>query len=81
MEEFHERVLNCLHLKTLVCRFDYHYGNKGLGDVHTLKKQDVFQVEVIEEVSSDDKKSVPQELKNCLHRETLKKPMSFRQSL
>ena len=56
IEDFHKRVLNCLHLKTLVCGFDYHYGNKGAGDVQSLKKQDRFQVEVIDEVSSEDKK-------------------------
>lgn len=77
VEEFHERVLNCLHLKTLVCGFDYHYGNKGLGDVHTLKKQDVFQVEVIEEVSSDDKKISSTRIEELLTSGNIEKANEF----
>lgn len=56
VEDFHERVLKALRIKTLVCGFDFHYGAFGRGDVHTLRNQEHFYVDVIEEVSSEHKK-------------------------
>lgn len=55
-EEFHEQVLSKLHLTTLVCGFDFHYANFGKGDVHTLRQQQAFFVDVVEEVSSKHQK-------------------------
>lgn len=55
-EDFHEQVLSKLHLSTLVCGFDFHYASFGKGDVHTLRKQQAFFVDVVEEVSSKHQK-------------------------
>ncbi|MEG0275080.1 MAG: bifunctional riboflavin kinase/FAD synthetase [Longicatena sp.] len=56
VEQFHERVLKPLHLKTLVCGYDFHYASKGQGSVDTLRSQTNFQIDVVEEVSSEHKK-------------------------
>lgn len=56
VEEFHERVLGKLNLDTLVCGYDFHYASKGSGSVETLRKQDCFALNVIEEVDNDHKK-------------------------
>lgn len=55
-EEFHHRVLEPLHLHTLVCGYDFHYASKGEGNTETLKAQNAFAVSVISEVSSEHKK-------------------------
>lgn len=55
-QAFHEQVLYPLHLHTLVCGYDFHYGQKGAGNCETLKQQSYFQVHVIDEVSSEHKK-------------------------
>lgn len=56
ISSFHEQILNPLHLHTLVCGYDFHYGAKGKGDVTSLKAQTQFAVEVIDEVSSNCQK-------------------------
>ena len=54
--QFHELVLNALHIKTLVCGFDFHYAYRGEGSIATLKSQDTFDVVVIDEIASNDEK-------------------------
>lgn len=56
VEDFHTRVLKPMHLHTLVCGYDFHYAHKGSGNVETLKTQQDFQVNVVEEVSSEHQK-------------------------
>lgn len=56
VEEFHTHVLNKLHLDTLVCGYDFHYARKGRGSVETLKQQDHFKLQVVEEVDNDHEK-------------------------
>lgn len=53
--QFHD-VLNHLHVKTLVCGFDFHYGYKNIGDVETLKEQTHFDVIVIESIQAEKEK-------------------------
>lgn len=56
VEEFHEQILSPLNLKTLVCGYDFHYAHLGQGNVDTLRAQTKFDVEVIDEVSSEESK-------------------------
>ena len=56
IEDFHEQVLNRLHLHTLVCGYDFHYAHRGSGSVESLKAQHVFGVQVIDEVESEHEK-------------------------
>lgn len=54
--EFHEQILKPLHLKTLVCGYDFHYAHLGSGSVATLQAQSDFEVVVIDEISLDKEK-------------------------
>lgn len=56
VEEFHQQILNPLQLKTLVCGYDFHYAHFGMGSVETLRKQDHFDVMVIDEISRNQEK-------------------------
>lgn len=56
VEEFHEQVLKPLHIKTLVCGFDFHYAYHGNGNINTLREQEYFRVDVVAEVSSEQQK-------------------------
>lgn len=47
--QFHD-LLNKLHVKTLVCGFDFHYGHFGLGNSKTLMEQEDFKVITCPEV-------------------------------
>ena len=40
-------------IKHVVCGFDFHFGKKGMGDVHVLQENKSFDVTVIEEYSED----------------------------
>lgn len=55
-EQFHELVLKPLNINTLVCGYDFHYAHRGEGNVKTLLKQSYFNVEVIDEIASEDEK-------------------------
>lgn len=46
-----EQLLSKLNIKTCICGFDYSYGYKGKGNVHTLKQQNDFNVIVVDEVT------------------------------
>lgn len=54
-DEFH-RLIQRLNIQDLICGYDYTYGAKGAGNVQTLQQQDLFEVEVVEEISEDEKK-------------------------
>lgn len=54
-DEFHQ-VLNSMHVKTLVCGFDFKYGYKNSGNTQSLLDQDFFDVQVIESVNDSNKK-------------------------
>ena len=51
-----EKMLSNLNIKTLICGFDYSYGYKGSGNIHTLKKQTYFDVIEVEAVKYNDEK-------------------------
>lgn len=55
VDAFHY-VLHQMRVEALVCGFDFHYGNKNVGDVHSLKKQPYFSVEVVDCVHAKDQK-------------------------
>ncbi len=57
-EDFRKNFLYRLHLKTLVCGFDFRYGYQGKGNATVLKEaQDrPFEVRVISEISEDGQK-------------------------
>ena len=54
-DQFHD-VLQQMNIDTLVCGFDYRYGCKNAGNVETLKKQNLFDVVVVESINEDNKK-------------------------
>ncbi len=56
VEEFHHRILHALHVKTLVCGYDFHYGIRGSGSVETLREQSQFRTEVIEQICDSNQK-------------------------
>ncbi len=56
IQHFHKEILFPLHIKTLICGYDFHYAHNGKGNVQTLKQQTVFDVEVIEEISVQGEK-------------------------
>lgn len=55
-EQFHELVLKPLNIDTLVCGYDFHYAHRGEGNTKTLLEQAYFNVEVIDEIASEDEK-------------------------
>lgn len=66
VDAFHDLILNPLNIHTLVCGYDFHYGNKGKGNIDTLKAQDDFKVEVIKQISSEDEKISSTRIEKCL---------------
>lgn len=77
VEEFHERVLRALHIKTLVCGYDFHYGYHGLGDVDSLMEQHHFQVDVVKEVSSEHKKISSSRIEELIEEGNVEKAALF----
>lgn len=55
IDEFHS-LLSKMNVKSLVCGFDFRYASKNSGDIHTLKKQNQFTVDVIDSVNLEDEK-------------------------
>lgn len=51
-----EKLLYDMNIKTCICGFDYSYGYKGKGNVHTLKQQNNFDVIVVDEVTFKNEK-------------------------
>ena len=49
-DDFMNRYLYNLSIKHVVCGFDFRFGHKNSGDIHTLMKSDLFEVSVIDEV-------------------------------
>lgn len=47
--EFHD-LLHSLKVEKLICGFDFQYGTKNSGNIHTLKNQDFFDVHVVDSV-------------------------------
>ncbi len=68
VDDFHHFVLEPLNVHTLVCGFDFHYGNKGMGNVETLKQQDVFRVEVVQPIQQNDLKISSTRIEECLRK-------------
>ena len=53
---FHQEILNPLQVQTLICGHDFHYANKGEGNIATLKDQSKFKVIVVDEVCIQEEK-------------------------
>ena len=51
-----EMMLSKLNVQSLICGFDYSYGYKGSGNIHTLKQQTLFNVIEVESVKFDNEK-------------------------
>lgn len=51
-----EKMLSDMHVKCLVCGFDYTYGKFGKGNVQTLKKQQLFDIVEVNEVLYENEK-------------------------
>lgn len=68
VDDFHHLVLEPLNVHTLVCGYDFHYGNKGIGNTQTLKQQDIFKVEVVEAVEQNDLKISSTRIEECLRK-------------
>lgn len=55
-EAFHQQVLQPLMLHTLVCGYDFHYAIHGKGSIDTLRQQQLFHIDVVEEVREEQQK-------------------------
>lgn len=55
-DDFMNRYLYNLGIKHVVCGFDFRFGHKNSGDIHTLNESDLFEVSVIDEVLYKDEK-------------------------
>lgn len=64
--EFHEKILFPLPLSTLVCGYDFHYAHFGKGNAETLRAQDHFQVQVIEQVQNEAQKISSTRIEHCI---------------
>ena len=64
-EQFHE-VLHTMQVQSLVCGFDYHYGKKNSGNIETLKRQNYFEVSVIDSVNSKSLKISSTRIENLI---------------
>lgn len=64
--EFHEQILFPLPLKTLVCGYDFHYAHYGKGNAETLRNQNRFAVEVIEQVQNEAQKISSTRIEQCI---------------
>ena len=76
-QDFHERVLKPLHLDTLVCGYDFHYGRKGEGDARQLQSQQDFEVHIIDEVSSEHKKISSTRIEELIKEGSMEKAARF----
>ncbi len=66
-DDFVEDLLKEFNIDTLVCGFDFSYGYMGLGKVDSLRKyNNYFKLEVVEEVSFDNKKISSTYIRNLL---------------
>lgn len=54
--EAFEQMLSNMNVKSLICGFDYTYGEKGKGNVESLKKQTMFEVIEVDAVLYKDEK-------------------------
>lgn len=67
-EAFEDEILVKLHVKHLICGFDYSYGYKGSGNTTTLIESNKFDVHVIEPVEYNNEKisstRIENEIKN-----------------
>ncbi len=66
VEQFHEKILYPLPLATLVCGYDFHYAHFGKGNARTLKTQNHFQVQVIEQVQNEAQKISSTRIEQCI---------------
>ena len=64
--DFSNSYLKKLNLKGLVCGYDFHYGNKGKGNIQKLKKElkDICKVYTVDEVTYYSKKVSSTRIKN-----------------
>ena len=60
-------------IKHVVCGFDFHFGKKGMGDVHVLQENKSFDVTVIEEYSEDALKVSSSYIKKLLNEGNIEK--------
>lgn len=55
-EDFVKKILGRLHLKALVCGFDFHYGYMGKGDAQSLERDAGIEVSVVAPVEDEEGK-------------------------
>lgn len=57
------------HIQYIVCGFDFHFGNHGKGNGHTLEElsQNNYQVKIIEKYEIDHKKVSSSVIRNYIH--------------
>lgn len=73
VNEFHEQILFPLPLKTLVCGYDFHYAHYGTGNVETLRNQNCFALEVIEQVQNEAQKISSTRIEQCIKEGNIQK--------
>lgn len=70
---FHERILFPLPLATLVCGYDFHYAHYGKGNAATLKQQNRFAVEVIDQIQNEALKISSTRIEQCIREGNIEK--------
>ncbi|MBQ0065297.1 MAG: riboflavin biosynthesis protein RibF [Firmicutes bacterium] len=55
VDEFHD-ILNRMHIKGLVCGFDFQYAYKNSGNTQTILQQNYFKVKVVNSINEEDLK-------------------------
>ena len=56
VSQFHEDILKRLQVKHLICGNDFHYANKGKGNIETLAACSDFQLHVIEPILDEQQR-------------------------
>lgn len=64
-DQFHE-VLERMHVKELICGFDFHYGTGNSGSPGTLQAQQKFGVQIVDSVQDEDGKISSTRIEACL---------------
>ncbi len=69
---FVSEYLNKMHLRKLICGFDFHFGYQGSGDTETLRQEGSFETIVISQISYEHQKISSSRIKEEIGRGNLR---------
>lgn len=72
VDQFH-KFLYSIGIRSLVCGFDFRYAFKNSGDIHTLKAQSYFDVDVIDSVNLENAKISTSRIEPLIEKGEVKK--------